>query len=349
MDIENGKNKTNIAGTLLLSDKEINYGRGMAKQPISRTHDLKSLTNYAKIYAEKYLADETASIPIFVNYGVLRLVVDVPLRIRTKHSFDRLTAFEKAIESKIDFRTFFEWFRNQEDIENAEKIRRKDFKYTDKALTAVKKAIVAMLDGVTDVRVNRHPLSMEVKKEAKFLRVEQLSDGEKCTLALLGDISRRLSIANPERDNPNEGDGIVLIDEIELHMHPTWQRRILNTLSEVFPNIQFIITTHSPQVLGEVSGKYNIFMTSNSNGEFSHTVLNRLDGWSSNEILDELMGTSEVNLATRDEISKLFQLIDDGKYDNAGEYVENLACKTSQYNPDIINARMLILKGRNGL
>jgi predicted ATP-binding protein involved in virulence len=277
------------------------------------------------------------------------LVVDVPLRIRNKHSFDRLTAFEKAIESKIDFRTFFEWFRNQEDIENAEKISRENFKYTDKALTAVKKAIVAMLDVVTDVRVNRHPLSMEIKKDEKFLRIEQLSDGEKCTLALLGDISRRLSIANPGRNNPNEGEGIVLIDEIELHMHPTWQRRILNTLSEVFPNIQFIITTHSPQVLGEVSDKYNIFMMSNRDGEFSHEVLSQLDGWSSNEILEELMETSEVNMVTKDEISKMFQLIDECRYDNAEEYVEKLARKTSQYNPDVINARMLILKGRNGL
>ena len=61
-------------------------------------------------------------------------------------------------------------------------------------------------------------------------------------MTMFGDLARRLSIANPLLDNPLLGEGVVLIDEIELHMHPSWQRKVLNTLKSVFPNIQFIIT-----------------------------------------------------------------------------------------------------------
>ena len=95
-------------------------------------------------------------------------------------------------------------------------------------------------------------LIRELYEMVTNLDVLQLSDGEKCTLALFGDIARRLAIANPSLDDPLQGDGVVLIDELELHMHTSWQRKVISMLKKTFPNIQFIITTHSPQILGEV-------------------------------------------------------------------------------------------------
>lgn len=100
---------------------------------------------------------------------------------------------------------------------------------------------------------------MVVNKGSLTISVDLLSDGEKCTLALIGDLARRIALANPNRDNPLDGEGIVLIDEIELHMHPSWQRRVLGVLKRVFPNIQFIVTTHSPQILGEVDDNFNVY------------------------------------------------------------------------------------------
>lgn len=91
-----------------------------------------------------------------------------------------------------------------------------------------------MLDNVSDLKVKRSPLRMTVKKNGLEMRVDNLSDGEKCTLALFGDLARRIALANPSRSNPLEGEGIVLIDEIELHMHPSWQRKILGALKVLF-------------------------------------------------------------------------------------------------------------------
>ncbi|EPR3240927.1 AAA family ATPase [Klebsiella aerogenes] len=87
------------------------------------------------------------------------------------------------------------------------------------------------------------------------LDAQQLSQGEKTILTLVGDLARRLSLLNPELQNPFEGKGIVLIDEIDLHLHPMWQQKIIERLLTTFPNVQFILSTHSPQVLSTVPAR----------------------------------------------------------------------------------------------
>lgn len=77
----------------------------------------------------------------------------------------------------------------------------------------------------------------------------QLSKGQQTVIALVADLALRLAKLNPQLENPLHGPGIVMIDEIELHLHPAWQQTILAKLREKFPNIQFIIATHSPFIL----------------------------------------------------------------------------------------------------
>ena len=347
IDITNGKKSATIKADICFGHNKFSCGstrvRGSKGRAYSPTKDIK------QAFCEQYLSPESMDMPVYINYGVHRLVIDVPLRIYKKHKFDKLSAFEKAIGSKIDFRTFFEWFRNQEDIENAMKVTYQNFDYTDNSLFAVKKAILSIMDGVTDIRVRRRPLSMEVKRDGRFYRIEQLSDGEKCTLALIGDIARRLALANPGSNNSNYGSGIVLIDEIELHMHPIWQRRILRILNKTFPNIQFIVTTHSPQVLGEAGEEYKIYSVSMQNNQFEINQYGALNAWSSNEILEELMGTDEVSVNAKASFSRMFQLIDEGLYNDAEKIAKTLGKMSYPNNPDIINAHMLIQKGRRGL
>lgn len=121
-------------------------------------------------------------------------------------------------------------------------------------LKIVKSAFMRFLPEFTDFRIQYQPtLGMVVEKNGVTLSVHQLSHGEKSVLALIADISRRLILLNPLLDDPLSGNGIVMIDEIDLHLHPAWQQSVIQNLSHVFPNIQFLITTHSPQVLSTVS------------------------------------------------------------------------------------------------
>jgi len=116
--------------------------------------------------------------------------------------------------------------------------------------------------------------------------VSQLSDGVKAVLSLTADIAYRCVQLNPHLPSPcQEINGIVLIDEVDLHLHPKWQQTVLSDLQKAFPNIQFIVTTHSPQVLTsvkekcirELSSDYKVLIPSiNTYGEESKVVLEDL-------------------------------------------------------------------------
>lgn len=347
-DIKYGRTKTSIAADFMLNNEIISYSRSMVRKTGKRSHNLENLKKIASSFHEKYINDEQQeNIPIFVNYGTNRLVLDIPLRIRTKHEFDIYSAFDKAIENRIDFRTFFEWFRGQEDYENECKVENKDLDYKDSSLGAVKKAMLVMLEHCTNLRVARKPrLEMKIEKNGISLNVSQLSDGEKCTMALFGDLARRLTIANPKLDNPLLGEGVVLIDEVELHMHPSWQRCVLRNLRETFPNIQFIITTHSPIVLSEVDDEFNIYFMRNGDSSSEVTEFRRLDGFDANYILEEFMGTKSMNSKTEQLIDEIYQLIRKKSFDEAEDKVKDLEKLTDAANKDVLRANMLIKKGR---
>lgn len=345
-DIQFGKPLCEISCDFSFDDFEetITYFRTMQRKDKKRTHDAVTLKKMADTFREKYIESENG-MPIFANYGVNRTVVDIPLRIRNTHIFDKEAAFEKAIESKIDFRIFFEWFRYQEDLENQIRVRENP-EYTDIALKSAKDAVCMMLDNVSNLRIERNPLAMKLDKDGISLRVEQLSDGEKCTIALFGDLARRLSLANPNAENPRLGFGVVLIDEIELHMHPSWQRKILPTLRKCFPNIQFIVTTHSPQVLGELDENYNIFSVEKEEDNIKYKPIPALVGWDSNYILKCFMGTDNLNLETQKLIEDIYDLISENKLDESEKLVESLEKLTDTAHEDAVKARMLIRRGR---
>ena len=347
-DIKYGKTQTKLEADFFIENQLISYNRTMIRKSGKRSQDLESLKILASIFQDKYMSDEKQeNIPIFVNYGTNRLVLDIPIRIRTKHQFDIYAAFDKAIENRIDFRTFFEWFRNQEDYENECKVQNADLQFADKALDSVKKAMLVMLDGCTNLRVARKPrLEMKVDKNGVGLNVSQLSDGEKCTMALFGDLARRLTIANPNLDNPLLGEGVVLIDEIELHMHPFWQRNVVGKLRETFPNIQFIITTHSPIVLSEIDDEFNIYFLQNKEASSEVIEFKRLDGFDANYILEEFMGTKSMNSKTETLISDIYRLINGRLFEEAEEKVNHLKELTDATNKDVIRAGMLIKRGR---
>ena len=130
----------------------------------------------------------------------------------------------------------------------------------DPELSAVRRALGSFFPNYTDLHVRRNPMAMVLKKGSNLFNLNQLSDGEQCYLALISDLSRRLVIANPQSQDPLKERGIVLLDEIELHLHPSWQKEVIDKLKTVFPNIQFFITTHSPLVVSNINMEQLILM-----------------------------------------------------------------------------------------
>lgn len=327
--------------------KEMEKATSGRVNAVNASQQSKQTADLAQFFNEHYLADDDTvagddcpkqNMPVFLNYGTNRLVLDVPLRIRKKHSFSKRTALERALENRLDFRTFFEWFRNQEDFENEQKSIKRDWDYRDPALECVRKASLSMLDDAEEIKVRRNPLRMVVIRNDKEYRVDQLSDGEKCTLALLGDIARRVAMANPCRENPMEGEGIVLIDELDLHMHPAWQRKILSVLRKLFPNIQFLITTHSPQILGEVDRSYNLFMLEkNATGE-SELHDRYLYGKDSDSILRADMNVTVRTSEAEELFERFYHALDQDDYTAAETILEEMNSKLGD-DPEIVKCR----------
>lgn len=284
------------------------------------------------------------NLPVFANYGVNRLVLKTPLRKRREVSYGQFSAYERSIENQISFDKLFEWFLEQELYESQRK--KSDSDFCDRSLAAVKRAMLAMLEGYRDLHIDAKPYSMRIVRGSEELDILQLSDGEKCTLALFGDIARRLALANPSLNDPLMGIGVVLIDEVELHMHPAWQRKVIPALKKTFPGIQFIITTHSPQVLGEVEADFNVISMARGDVGLNCHPLMTLYGLDSNVLLEDILGTDSRNRLVKERTDQMYACIEKKAYDEAENMADLIDEMTLRRNTDTVRARIMIRRGR---
>lgn len=254
---------------------------------------------------------EHFNLPLAVYYDVNRAVLDIPMRVREKLNNSPHEIYSDALDhGGADFKRFFIWFRNREDHENER--RTDNVNYRDPALEAVRGAVETFTQ-FTQLRIRRSPLRMTVQKNQQEFNVAQLSDGERNMLALVGDLARRLSVLNPGLINSNEGAGVVLIDEIDLHLHPLWQREIVAKLESTFPRCQFIISTHSPQVIGELKPESVMLMR---DGQLQGHAERSL-GLSSSEVLEELMSAKARNVEFNDAVDQAERFMEDGHLSEA--------------------------------
>lgn len=206
----------------------------------------------------------------------------------------------------------------------------------------VTNAIENFIPEYSNFRVKRSPNPhMLVDKNGKTIRLDRLSDGEKNMIAMIGDIARRLSISNPRMKNPLEGNGIVLIDEIDLHLHPAWQRVIISKLTEVFPNCQFIVTTHSPQILSHVKAEH-IFLLVQKNDNMDVIKPTESYGKSSDRLLEDILGVESRPLLIKNELHQLFKLIQDKDLEKARKLMQKLETEIEGREPDLVKANVLI-------
>jgi len=250
LSITNGENAAALSANFDCFDEQVIIP-SKAKLGMNKRYglDIEGLRDYvSQIRSRIETTNYQTSIPVFAFYGVKRAVVDIPIRASHKE-FGLFDAYTDCLNGSANFRQFFTWFRSQEDYENEQKITLHDPSWQSRELRAFRAAMSVLMPEYRNIHIRRRPLHMSVEKNGEWLNVAQLSDGEKIYFGLVGDLCQRLSLANPADVNLLDGEGIVLIDEADLHLHPAWQGEIVNRLHQVFPNIQFIITTHSPHVI----------------------------------------------------------------------------------------------------
>ena len=195
-------------------------------------------------------AGEEYELPIMAYYGVSRAVLEVPLRRKgfpKEHT--RLEALSQSLEAQSSFRSAFIWFYNKENEEHRLQKEKRSFDVTLKELDAVRRAINQVFPDISNPHIELNPLRLAVTINGETLDLMQLSDGYKTLLGLVIDLSMRMGLANPHLKDPLSAEAVVMIDEVDLHLHPSWQQRVLADLLRTFSNTQFILTTHSPFVV----------------------------------------------------------------------------------------------------
>jgi predicted ATP-binding protein involved in virulence len=207
-------------------------------------------------------------------------------------------------------------------------------------LEALKSAAASFLPTCTGLRAinGADKPRLLITKNGTELDVRYLSEGERGVLAIALDLARRLSQANPALDDPvRDGVAVVLIDEIDMHMHPLWQRQIVSLLTETFQSCQFIATTHSPQVIGEVPHERILMI---KDGKVYSPA--RSFGVDSSRVLEELMDTRSRNEGVEDKITRIAQLISDGKAEDARAEIKSLSLEIGEDDPEITRALTLL-------
>lgn len=231
----------------------VRYRKGLMSAPKSKFDQLKQIAIDLKdaIVNEQ----DNVQLPIFAYYGTGRGQFRVPARRRGfQKTYERWDCYQSALKPETDFKRFFGWFDLMESEELHTMKKLQSFAYRSPVLETVRRALSLFVPSYQNPRIEMGPLRFvmdcidesELKRE---LRIEQLSDGYKIVIAMVADLAARMAEANPQMQDPLDGTGIVLIDEVDLHLHPQWQRTIINQLVKVFPHIQFIVSTHSPVIV----------------------------------------------------------------------------------------------------
>lgn len=287
-----------------------------------RAKGVRELNDLADHFVDSYNADIDIIFPVLAYFGTGRGVFKVPERKRGfRKNFTRFDAYNTALDSNANFKTFIEYFYALDALESDMHKQHRSFDFELPELAAIREAMSTFIPEFSNLRV-AHPAGIMLdwtRDDAVFpLRIEQLSDGYRIALVMVMDIASRMAAANPLVGSPLEAPGIVLIDEIELHLHPGWQQRILLDLRRTFPNVQFIISTHSPQVISTV--RPDQLRVIDWDGEKPKLLnISFSEGAASSSILDEILGVSQRSrdLPVVKDLLKYQEYVESGKWDSA--------------------------------
>ncbi len=273
--------------------------------------------------------DESGGRPLAVLFSTNRAVPSEKAPAKGATTGGTAAAFWSALSSReLRLGELAAWIQVQEAL-------KQERSASGRTLHAMGKAITRFLPSFRNLRVGGEGesggLLLIDRDDCTTLPVRFLSDGERGVLAIMLDLTRRLAQANPNMKDPAaEAEAIVLIDEIELHLHPKWQRAIVGNLTKTFPKCQFIATTHSPQVIGEVERDRVQIITNDQ----VHPPP-RSFGLDSSSVLEEIMKVDSRTEKVKTLISKIARMIGNGHYDNARELLAKLIRQLGEDDPEV--------------
>lgn len=215
IDIKYGENWTHLSLKTVFGKDEYQCSN---KRRVAKTGEVPLVVAKDTLKAKYKECFERGYLPLVLYYGTDRVVKGVPIYGHIK-DYKIEDALKNCFKNDNYFRDFYDWFKTEEDIELREK--REDTSYSNGKLDCVRLAIEKMIPQYTNLRIKLNPKRMVVTDFKKQdLRIDQLSDGYKAVLSMVADIAKRLAMAYPRSEQPLQEEAVILIDEIDLHLHP---------------------------------------------------------------------------------------------------------------------------------
>lgn len=315
----------NIEADAIADKKLVHWERSLNTAKGSTTYGkAKEMTDFSgKCMERMRRGDQTLNLPVLAYYGTSRLWdYHREKQIDIFGTSSRVNGYIDSVDGTANIKLMMNWFKKAtvQKYQNQE-IGLGTIPELEAVFTAMESCYkrISKRDYVKiQYNVGTGELDVIFKDdEENIMRipVNQLSDGYKSTISLVADIAYRMAVLNPQllEDVCEETDGIVLIDEVDLHLHPEWQQRILADLMAIFPKVQFIVTTHAVPVISSAKSE-NLRILKNYQ---IHMVQTQIFGNDANSVYNQIMDVSERDPDTAKLFKEFDQLLADKEFDAA--------------------------------
>jgi predicted ATP-binding protein involved in virulence len=287
--------------------------------------------------------------PLLLCYGTYRRFEHNTVRAfqaKTTFSGQRGVAFEDWADAGATATRLTEWIKDQTLVSLQQEFRERDPNRSLptpsplRQLALIQQAVADAVEGANTIEFDAQRKDIVIGfADGARKDFSGMSDGQRALIGLVADIARRACVLNAPFLGARtllETPGLILIDELDLHLHPRWQRRVVGDLKRIFPNIQFFATTHSPQIIGECRPEEIVLLTPTGQKRPMGSY-----GMDSNWVLECVMEAEGRDPGVAREITELFDEIEDGKFEEARARIARLRREIGDA-PDLVGAESYI-------
>lgn len=311
--------------------------------------DAGELTGLAKKAQNQIMTgDKSLVLPLISYYGTGRLYAQKKEKrnLKSLTEFKRQVGYVDCMAAESNEKLMLNWFQMQT-LKSLQEQQKTGILERPLLLRTVERAICRSFERISGSEnaslffdLDTHRLVLEFESangQAQKFAMDEMSDGYKNTLSMIGDIAYRMAVLNPTLGDQvlEKTPGVVLIDEIDLHLHPQWQQTILSDLHAIFPEVQFVVSSHAPAVINSVPREQIRILDS---GEIYMPVAQTY-GRDANSILREVMNVSERPADIKQRMDLFYAYMDENNYKEADKVLLEIEEIVGTTDPDIAAAR----------
>ena len=333
-----------------LDNHEVKWVRSLNSESGNTTvKEARELTNISKEAQKRIMTgDKSLILPLISYYGTGRLYAQKKEKknIKSLTEFKRQVGYVDCMAAESNEKLMLNWFQIQT-LKSLQEQQRTGKVENPLLLKTVEKAICKCFERISGSKnasiifdLDTHRLVLDFEGTDGSLQkfaMDEMSDGYKNTLSMIGDIAYRMAVLNPMLGDKvlEETSGVVVIDEIDLHLHPQWQQTIISDLNIIFPKLQFIVSSHAPAVINSVAKEQIRIL---DNGEI-YMPAAQTYGRDANSILREVMKVSERPMDIKQRMNLFYSYMDENNYQEADKILTEIESIVGTTDPDIAAAR----------